>query len=166
MTGTVVSDTLVGLPPILNADVETLILGSFPSPASLAAQHYYAHPQNQFWRVMGAVTGESVTEFDYQEKQCCLLRHRTGMWDVYHACRREGALDSAIKAAVPNDFSSLKERAPHLRCIYFNGRTSGKFERWFLARGYETRILPSTSPAYTLAFDSKVALWRDAWLGR
>ena len=54
----VVPDILTGLPPILDVEVETLILGSFPSPASLAACHYYAHPQNQFWRIMAALTGE------------------------------------------------------------------------------------------------------------
>lgn len=143
--------------------VETLILGSFPSPASLAAQHYYAHRQNQFWRVMSEVLGERLTEFDYAEKQRCLLRHRTGVWDVYRACQREGALDSAIEAAEPNDFGLLKMNAPQLRRVFFNGKTSGKFERWFAAEGYETRVLPSTSPAYTLAFALKVALWRDAW---
>jgi hypothetical protein len=36
-------ELLHGLPPILDAGVRTLILGSFPSPASLAAQAYYAH---------------------------------------------------------------------------------------------------------------------------
>jgi hypothetical protein len=30
-------------------------------------------------------------------------------------------------------------------------------------KGYATRILPSTSPAYTLAFASQVAAWREAW---
>ena len=39
----------------------------------------------------------------------------------------------------------------------------GQFERWFQAQGYETRVLPSTSPAYTLAFPRKVDLWRAAW---
>jgi len=155
---------LEGLPPILDCKVETLILGSFPSPASLAARHYYAHKQNQFWRVMAEVLGEPLVGYDYAEKQRCLLRHHVGVWDVYRACRRDGALDSAIEAAEPNDFVSLKMNAPQLRRILFNGNTSGKFERWFAREGYETRVLPSTSPAYTLAFSRKVTLWREAWV--
>ncbi|MDR0378859.1 MAG: DNA-deoxyinosine glycosylase, partial [Candidatus Accumulibacter sp.] len=102
------------LPPILDAGVSTLILGSFPSPASLAAQHYYAHRQNQFWRVMAEVLGEPLTELDYADKQRSLLRHGVGVWDVYRVCRREGALDSAIEAAEPNDFSLLEKEAPLL----------------------------------------------------
>ncbi|MDR2451156.1 MAG: DNA-deoxyinosine glycosylase [Candidatus Accumulibacter sp.] len=154
---------LTGLPPILDAEVETLILGSFPSPASLAAQQYYAHRQNQFWRVMAEVLGEPLVEFDYAEKQGRLLRHHIGVWDVYRACQREGALDSAIQAAEPNDLSRLAQEAPRLARVFFNGQTSGRFARWFADRGYATRILPSTSPAYTLAFARKAATWREAF---
>ena len=154
---------LEGLPPILDDRVETLILGSFPSPASLAAQHYYAHRQNQFWRVMEAVVGEPMLALDYAEKQRCLLRHRIGVWDVYRQCRREGALDSAIQAAEPNDFQKLETEAPCLRRICFNGKTSGKFARWFAERGYRIHVLPSTSPAYTLAYERKAAAWQAAW---
>lgn len=156
---------LLGLPPILDAEVETLILGSFPSPASLAAQQYYAHRQNQFWRVMAALLGEPLPELDYAEKQRRLLGHHIGVWDVYRTCRREGALDSAIEAAQANDFSSLETLAPRLRRVCFNGQTSGKFERFFTQQGYETCVLPSTSPAYTLAFEQKLARWREgmAW---
>lgn len=156
------STLLVGFPPILDAETETLILGSFPSPSSLAARQYYAHRQNQFWRVMSELLGEPLCDFDYSEKQRCLLRHRVGLWDVYYACQREGALDSAIQAAVPNDLARLMAEAPKLRRICFNGKTSGKFERWFGERGYVTAVLPSTSPAYTLAFARKVELWRQA----
>jgi len=156
---------LDGLPPILDAGIKTLILGSFPSPASLAAQQYYAHRQNQFWRLLGALLGEPLADFTYAEKQRCLLRHHIGVWDVFGRCRRQGALDSAIQSAEPNDFSQLKVLAPQLRCVCFNGKTSGKFEHWFGEQGYATRVLPSTSPAYTLAFERKVVWWRDAWLG-
>jgi hypoxanthine-DNA glycosylase len=86
-----------------------------------------------------------------------------GVWDVYRVCRREGALDSAIEAAEPNDFSLLEKEAPLLVRVFFNGQTSGRFARHFTARGYTTRILPSTSPAYTLAFSRKAAAWRDAF---
>jgi len=154
---------LEGLPPILDAGVDTLILGSFPSPASLAAQHYYAHRQNQFWRLLGALLGEPLPDVDYAEKRRRLLVHRIGVWDVYRRCVRQGALDSAIQAAEPNDFSLLKTNAPVLRRVCFNGKTSGKFERWFCEQGYDTRVLPSTSPAFTLAFERKLELWRDAW---
>ena len=153
---------LTGLPPIIDAGIETLILGSFPSPVSLAAQQYYAHRQNQFWRVMAAVLGEALPEFDYSEKQRCLLRHHVGVWDVYRTCLREGALDSAIVQGEPNDFGQLKSVAPKLRRVCFNGKTSARFERWFVERGYETRVAPSTSPAYTLAFERKLEWWRQA----
>lgn len=154
---------LTGLPPIIDAGIETLVLGSFPSPASLAAQQYYAHRQNQFWRVMAALLGEPLVNCGYPEKQRRLLAHHIGVWDVYCRCERAGALDSAIQAAQANDFSDLKTEVPHLRRICFNGKTSGKFERWFADQGYETWVLPSTSPAYTLAFERKVELWRSAW---
>ena len=151
---------LVGLPPIIDAGVETLILGSFPSPSSLAAQQYYAHRQNQFWRLVGAVVDEPLAELDYTERQRRLLRQRIGVWDVYRCCRRQGALDSAIVEAEPNDFSLLKENAPQLRRIGFNGKTSGRFERLFGELGYATFVLPSSSPAYTLAFERKLEQWR------
>lgn len=157
---------LTGLPPIIDAGVEVLILGSFPSPASLAAQHYYAHRRNQFWRIMAETLGEPLDGFDYAEKRRCLLRYGVGVWDVYRACRREGALDSAIEAAERNDFSRLAKEAPRLRHVFFNGQTAGRLAPWFAGQDYETRILPSTSPAYTLAFARKAALWRDAFESR
>ncbi|WP_313952697.1 DNA-deoxyinosine glycosylase [Accumulibacter sp.] len=156
---------LHGLPPILDAEVRTLILGSFPSPASLAAQQYYGHRQNQFWRLLGALLGEPLAESDYVERQRSLLRHGIGVWDVFRQCQRQGALDAAIQAPEVNDFSRLQMDAPHLRRVCFNGQTAGKLARWFTLRGYETCVLPSSSPAYTLAFASKLEKWRAAGLG-
>ena len=156
------STRLTGLPPILDAGIETLILGSFPSPASLAAQHYYAHRQNQFWRVLAALLDEPLTDMDYVAKQRCLLRWHIGVWDVYRTCYRDGALDSAIRQGEVNDFSLLRVAAPRLRRVCFNGKTSARQERWFVEQGYATHVLPSTSPAYTLDFAQKVAHWRAA----
>jgi len=153
---------LVGLPPILDAGVETLILGSFPSPASLAAQRYYAHRQNQFWRLLAAFTGEPLADLAYVERLPCLLRHRIGVWDVYRACVRQGALDSAIQCAELNDFSRLAIDAPQLRRVFFNGKTSARLASRFREQGYATGILPSSSPTYTLAFARKLELWRLA----
>ncbi|MBL8395784.1 MAG: DNA-deoxyinosine glycosylase [Candidatus Accumulibacter sp.] len=156
---------LHGLPPILDRTVRTLILGSFPSPASLAAGHYYAHRQNQFWRLLGALLDEPLAELDHEGKQWTLLRHRIGVWDVYRQCLRQGALDAAIESAVMNDFSRLRDETPLLERVCFNGQTAGRLAGWFAGKGYATCILPSSSPAYTLAFDHKLAAWRAAGLG-
>lgn len=159
-------DLLHGLPPILDAGVRTLILGSFPSPASLAAQAYYAHRQNQFWRLLGVLLGEPLAQLAYADRQRLLLGHRIGVWDVYRQCRREGALDAAIESPVVNDFGRLRREAPDLRRICFNGQTAGKFAAWFRQQGYETLVLPSSSPAYTLAFERKLLAWRAAGFGK
>jgi TDG/mug DNA glycosylase family protein len=156
---------LHGLPPILDTGVRVLILGSFPSPASLAAEQYYAYRHNQFWRLLGVLLGEPLTALDYSDKQLSLLKHRIGVWDVYRQCRRQGALDAAIQSPAVNDFPRLREDAPQLQRVCFNGQTAGKFAGWFQKAGYQTLVLPSTSPAHTLAFDRKVEFWRAAGLG-
>ena len=45
-----------GLPATARPDARLFILGSLPGEASLAAQRYYTHPQNQFWRLVGSIT--------------------------------------------------------------------------------------------------------------
>ncbi len=139
-----------------------LILGSFPSAASLAAQAYYAHPQNQFWRVLGAVIGQPLKELDYAARLQAVRDTGIAIWDIYASCARAGSLDSAIRDAVANDFSALQESAPALRRICFNGRTAAKRLREIEALGYEAVVLPSTSPAHAgMTFEEKLARWRD-----
>jgi hypoxanthine-DNA glycosylase len=154
---------LRGFPPVVAADTHTLILGSFPGEASLAATQYYAHPRNQFWRLLGTVLDESsLHELPYDERLTRVLAHRIGIWDVLDACHREGSLDSAIRNAQPNDFDSLRAHAPLLRKVCFNGKTAGRFAPVIGAAGYATLVLPSSSPANAmLSFDQKLRLWRD-----
>lgn len=151
-----------GLAPLLRADARVLILGSFPSAASLAAQQYYAHPQNQFWRILGAVLEQPLIDMDYAARTLAVKQAGIAIWDVYGACQREGSLDSAIRAAAANDVAGLKQSAPHLRRVCFNGQLAGKFAPAMQAAGYEVFILPSTSPAYTLPLAAKLAAWRAA----
>jgi len=85
-----------------------------------------------------------------------------GIWDVLDACHREGSLDSAIRNAQPNDFDSLREHAPSLRKVCFNGKTTGRFAPVIAVAGYETLVLPSSSPANaTFSSERKLAVWRQ-----
>jgi hypoxanthine-DNA glycosylase len=149
-----------GFPPVIDGGVETLIFGSFPSIASLGKAQYYGHPQNQFWRLVGAAIGERLPEMDYETRKRTLLVHRIGLWDVIGACVRKGSLDSDIRDPRHNDFARVTGVARNLQRIFFNGKTAGKFERQFAAWGYETAVLPSSSPAYTLSFEEKLRQWR------
>lgn len=154
---------LKGLPPIIDERARVLILGSFPSAASLAVGQYYAHRQNQFWRILGAIIQTPLVELDYPCRLEAVLAAGVGIWDVFGACRRQGSLDSAIRDGEPNDFSTLKTNAPRLGRVCFNGHTPGRFAPRLAALGYETAVLPSTSPAHAgMSFEAKLAAWREA----
>lgn len=151
---------LTGLAPIFDAQVRLLILGSFPSPASLKAQQYYGHRQNHFWKLVGEILGEPLFELPYPERTARVLGWGVGIWDVYQACVRPGALDADIRAGEANDFAGLVARAPGLRRVCFNGQAAGRFAPQLENLGLETCVLPSSSPAYTLPFAAKLARWR------
>jgi hypoxanthine-DNA glycosylase len=153
---------LRGFPPVMNRHVRTLILGSFPSENSLAKGQYYGHPQNQFWRLVGHVIDRPLHEMPYKERLKALLAHRIGLWDVVGTCERTGSLDSAIRNATHNRFGRVTRVAEGLRRICFNGKTAGALEPWFAEQGYETLVLPSSSPANTVPFRTKLRSWSNA----
>ena len=153
--------TLTGLAPVLDASVRILVLGSFPGAASLAAGQYYAHPRNQFWRLISSLVGEDLAALPYAERLPRLLAHGVGLWDVLGECERVGSLDSAIRKPAANDFDRLRELCPRLATVGFNGQASGKFAPQFAAAGYRTIVLPSSSPAHmAMSFEQKLDVWR------
>ncbi|OWW22848.1 DNA-deoxyinosine glycosylase [Noviherbaspirillum denitrificans] len=153
---------LTGFPPVADEQTCILILGSFPGEASLAAQQYYAHPRNQFWRLLSAILQDDLASLPYEQRLLRLLGHRIGLWDVIAACEREGSLDTAIRRAQSNEFAMLKHQCPRLEKVCFNGKTSGRFEPVFAAAGFRTLVLPSSSPANAqLSFEEKLALWKN-----
>jgi hypoxanthine-DNA glycosylase len=153
--------TATGFPPVVDAGIKTLILGSFPSRASLGKAQYYGHPQNHFWRLVGAVIGEPLPEMDYQQRLRTLLKHRIGLWDIIGTCKREGSLDSNIRNPGHNDYARVTNVAKKLRRVCFNGKTAGKLEPLFIEWGYETVVLSSSSPANTMRFEEKLKQWRQ-----
>jgi hypoxanthine-DNA glycosylase len=158
---------VTGFAPVVDTGVRVLVLGSFPSSASLAAHQYYGHPRNQFWRIMGAIFAEPLADLPYLERLERVLAHRVGIWDVYAACRRTGSLDSQIQAPRSNDLAKLASLAPGLRAVAFNGQAAGRFSARVSELGYAWGVLPSTSPAHAARrFEDKLALWMaffQAW---
>ena len=56
-------------------------------------------------------------------------------------------MDSCMREGEINDFSNLKNVAPNLRLVCFNGKKAGEFEEIFREYEIETKILPSSSGA-------------------
>ena len=173
---------LTGLQPLVSGSTKMLILGSFPGVVSLAAQQYYGHPQNQFWKILQAIwpsfaiaTGAS----SYEIRSERLLMQGLGLWDVYATCKREGSLDSQIRAPMLNDFAQLQRSCPQLQAIAHNGAESFKQVARVSAVLHEadrselndlTRPeikfykLPSTSPAHAAwSFERKLDAWREVF---
>ena len=156
---------------MISSQTRLLILGSFPSVASLQAQQYYGHPQNQFWPVLSALLGDiyassliKTSLSSYQIRSKWLLSKKLGVWDVYARCEREGSLDSNIRQPVLNDFSTLKTLCPDLQAIAHNGGESFKHSKHTSLLGVPVYKLPSTSPANaSWSFERKLAAWREVF---
>jgi hypoxanthine-DNA glycosylase len=158
---------LTGLAPLVSSHTRLLILGSFPGTASLAAQQYYGHRQNQFWKILQAIwpcCPLSTGIDSYKIRSEWLLDKKLGLWDVYAACERKGSLDSSIRQPQVNDFSQLRLWCPDLRAIAHNGAESYKHARPAQLLGLPVHKLPSTSPANaSWSFERKLAAWPEVF---
>ncbi|HEU4704144.1 MAG TPA: DNA-deoxyinosine glycosylase [Sphingomicrobium sp.] len=172
MAGSVRMDRIkVGLPPIARADARLFILGSLPGDASLSARRYYAHPTNQFWRLLGHALGEELQPLDYDDRLRRLAERRIGLWDVIASASRRGSLDQAIRAAAHNRLEQLRDDFPELRALAFNGSAAAAAGRRLLGspQGLTLVELPSSSAANTRPFAHKAAAWSalgpliDSW---
>jgi TDG/mug DNA glycosylase family protein len=149
-------------PPVTRADARLLVLGSLPGAVSLARRQYYAHPQNQFWRLMSAVIERDLVPLAYEARLASLLDAHVGLWDTVAAATREGSLDADIRLHAASDLANLVATLPQLRAIAFNGATSARIGRAQLAMNDAIDLvdLPSSSPAYaSVTFDKKLESW-------
>ena len=151
----------VGLPPIARSDAQLFILGSLPGDASLAAQRYYAHPTNQFWRLLGAAIGEDLQRLSYEARLQRLVERRIGLWDVVASATRPGSLDQSIRSAAHNRVEHLLHDFPRLRALAFNGSTAAAAGRRLIGKADRPRLidLPSSSAANTQTFADKARAW-------
>ncbi|MDO9335172.1 MAG: DNA-deoxyinosine glycosylase [Caulobacter sp.] len=153
-----------GLPPVWRPDARLLILGSLPGEMSLAASRYYGNPRNAFWRLLESVGCKDLQSFAYEDRLEALKTAGIALWDVIAEAERPGSLDGAIRDESPNDLAGLIARLPALRAVAFNGGKAATLGRKVLA-GVAPDVaritLPSSSPAYTLAFERKAAAWAE-----
>jgi hypoxanthine-DNA glycosylase len=152
-----------GLPPIARPDARLFVLGSLPGDASLAARQYYAHPTNQFWRLLGQAIGEALQPLSYEGRLERLAERRIGLWDVIASASRPGSLDQSIRLAEHNRIQHLLHDFPDLKAIAFNGSTAAGIGRRLIGAP-PPRValidLPSSSAANTRPFGEKMAAWR------
>ncbi len=137
--------------PSIDINSKVLILGSMPGVKSLEEQQYYAHPQNRFWKVMGAICNEpKLPKFAYDLKLKTLLKNSIALWDTIKTCKRDGSLDFNIQNETPNDIRKLLQKYPDIKTICLNGNKSySAFKKYFpdLLEKYNCHKMPSTSPA-------------------
>lgn len=158
--GAAMTDRKRAFPPIVDADTRVLILGSLPGNRSLAAGRYYAHPQNQFWRLVGEAIGRPLATMDYAGRLAMLRACGIGLWDAIESAERMGSSDAAIRAASPHAIADLAARLPQLRAIAFNGaKAAGIAGPQLAGSGLALLPLPSSSPLHTIGVAAKQPAW-------
>lgn len=114
---------------------------------------------------MGTVCGFDP-HVSYEERKANLLLHRLAVWDVLHSCQREGSLDSAINAAIVNDFNTFFKQHPQIQRVCFNGATAERYYKMHVMPGLSQCLftyirLPSTSPAHaSMGLAEKTLAWQ------
>ena len=154
--------------PIIGRQPKIMILGSLPGEASLQVQQYYAHPRNQFWRLLSEISGVDLQSLPYDDKIQQLQSLPVLLWDVVAQAQRQGSLDSAIRAAEIRDIAAMLREHPSIAQVWFNGGQAAKWGLQSLQAAQtdiHTVTLPSSSPAHTMAYALKKQQWQQAWDG-
>ncbi len=153
--------------PVYDENSEILILGSFPSVKSREKNFYYGHPQNRFWKVIAALTGEQIPE-TVAEKKEMLLKHRIALWDVVQSCDIIGSSDNSIRNVTPNDLRVVLENS-RVTKIFANGDKAFRLYRKYCQKDLEIKAvkLPSTSPANAIFSPERlIDVWGEAIYGQ
>ena len=146
--------------PIADLQSKVLILGTMPGKESLREKAYYAHHQNAFWKILFVLFNHPYST-DYQIRKEMLLKNGVALWDVLETCTRHTSLDADIRQEYPNDFLPFLSSHPNISRIFFNGKgAAGYFRKYFPDIDLPMQVLPSTSPAYAIRWESKLEAWK------
>ena len=77
--------------PIIGVQPRVMVLGSLPGDASLAVGQYYAHPRNQFWRLLSDISGVDLLSLSYADKLQQVQQMPLIVWDVVAEAKRQGS---------------------------------------------------------------------------
>lgn len=165
-----------GLDWVVDKNIKTIILGTFPSIKSRDIC-YYNHPQNLFWSIIAEAFNHGKPLKTKEDRYRCLLQKHIGLWDVIKQCEFEekSSLDSKIikESIIFNDFEKLRKFCPNLSRFIFSSRNaelffrryqkcatfSNNLKKW-LNDDVIQMTLPSTSPANArLKKDKKIEIW-------
>jgi len=130
------------LPDVLAPNLRLVICGTAPGTRSAVEGAYYAHPQNEFWRVMylGGVTPRRLSPHEYP----VMPSFGVGLTDI---CKHAFGADSNL-ARVDFDADGLAARisAVQPRILAFNGKMAAKqfFGRGHVAYGFQPETIGST----------------------
>ena len=177
------------LEPFLPANARLLFLGSFPPPKQRwCIDFYYPNFQNDHWRIEGAAWFDDRNYFvDVPQKR--FLKHKIvdflnqkgiALYDTAQTVKRlkDNASDAFLEIVEPTDIKALLQHIPLCHAIATTGeKATGEVCRYFgveriPALGSKTELenglflyrLPSSSRAYPLAFEKKVAAYKAMFL--
>ena len=150
--------------PILGESPKILFLGTMPGKESLRKIQYYAHPQNQFWKILFHIFNFDFTT-NYKAKIDFAKLNKFALWDVCYTCFRKGSLDTKINNEIPNKMSELLLSNPTIQTIIFNGQKAEKlYKKHFeINIGIKYFTVLSSSPANaSFTFEQKLKNWEFA----
>ncbi|MDE5591761.1 MAG: DNA-deoxyinosine glycosylase [Helicobacter sp.] len=152
-------------PSVIDKDSKILILGSFPSVASREMGFYYAHSQNRFWKVLGALFEDEAiylkptkpNKEQYKEhitiQKAFLQSYSIVIWDIVQSCEIIGSSDSSLKNIVFNDIFTLLHTSK-IQAIFLNGtKATMLFQKYCKNLGFLLEI--QTRPHYKILTPTK-----------
>ena len=147
--------------PLVFKDSKILILGSFPSIDSFEKSFYYAHPRNQFWKLLSELSAYPINNRD--QKIWLLKVSKIALWDMVKNCTRDSLLDSSLEDIEVNNLAEFLEEHPTIEKVAFTGRLAERlFKIHFDYLEIETVYLPSPSSAYAkMSFEQKLEKYRE-----